>query len=445
MAVVKPFRGLRYNPEKIERMEDIVTPPYDVIDEQGTDFYKKNPYNMIQLDLTKFAGNDVTEERYLSAKRKFDRWQDESVLIQDQFPALYLYFIDYTLPSGKKFTRKGFVGTVGLAEFSEGIVKPHEMTFRSVTTDRLRLLDTCRAQFSQVFSFFSDEQGEVMAALEKGCPDTPLYSVEDQDGSVHRLWRITDPEIFAHVQSFFQDKSLYIADGHHRYTTALQLRELLWERGETLEVDSPFNHIIMYLCPMEDPGLTVLPTHRLVSYPEKLSVSDLIAKLRSSFHIEEIKNGSREMLVVEVIGRMDEHKSGDRTVFGLYHPREDRCLMLTLKDGAMVNIKADLADALRELDVVALSELVLDRLLGLDHERCEKEDLVHYYSDPDNALDVAVKGATGTDQEPILFLMNNTPVFQVKKIADQNLIMPHKSTYFYPKILTGLLINKLDE
>ena len=180
MAKIVPFRALRYNPEKIDRMEDVVTPPYDIIDEKAQAvLLSKNPFNMIQLDLTKQAGVTPAADRYEGARQLFVRWQEERVFIRDAAPAVYLYHIRYHLPNGRSFIRKGLVSLVGLAEFDEGIVKPHEKTFRSVTDDRLRLIDTCQAQFSQVFSLYSDNQGEVMAALEDACPP---------QGQPRRVW-----------------------------------------------------------------------------------------------------------------------------------------------------------------------------------------------------------------------------------------------------------------
>jgi len=445
MAKIVPFRGLRFNPEKIDRMEDVVTPPYDVIDEKAqAALLSKNPYNMIQLDLTKHAGVAPVAGRYEGAKNLFDRWQEECVLIRDKEPAIYLYHIRYNLPNGRTFIRKGLVCLVGLAEFDQGIVKPHEKTFRSVTDDRLKLIDTCQAQFSQVFSIYSDESGEIMAALEGGSPQEPLYSVEDQDGCLHTLWAVTDRQVLAKITNAFQDKSLYITDGHHRYTTALQLREMMAKRLGSVAEDSPYNHVMMYLCPMEDPGLSVLPTHRLVYLPEKTGADELVTRMGEYFDIEEIAGGSRETLIEQVLGRMEE-KEEQQTVFGMYEPKADRCFLLSLKPGVMAGaVGHELPSALQELDVVVLSDLVVERLLGLSHERCDNEGLIAYYSDPDNALDSAVKVAAQNEgRSPVLFLMNHTPVVQVKKIADENLIMPHKSTYFYPKILTGLLINRL--
>lgn len=456
MAIVAPFRALRFNPQKLVKLEDVVTPPYDIIDEKNqAAFQAMNPYNMIYLDISKSPGKgDESEERYNSARNYFAAWQQEQVLIRDDAPAFYLYYIDYTLPSGIRLTRKGLVGLVGLAEFSEGIVKPHEETFNTVTADRLRLMDACQAQFSQIFSLYEDNGANIIPTLEKQLPEKPLCEVKDADGGRHTIWPVTDEESLAIVQQLFRDKSVYIADGHHRYSTALQYRNRLQEREDGLPADSPYNFVMMYLCPMEDPGLTVLPTHRLVTLPDDIipglpTMDELAAMITRAFELEEVKGGSREILISEVLARMDEKLAAgrkDQTMFGLYHAPEDRCFLLTMKEEApQSKTIAERPAALRDLDVVVLSDLVVGDILGLCYERCEHDNLVRYFADPDEALDIAVKESIEHDDRlPLLFLMNNTQVLQVKRVADENLIMPHKSTYFYPKILTGLLLNKLD-
>lgn len=447
MAKVVPFRGLRFNAEKIDRMEDVVTPPYDVVDSKAqAALLEKNPYNMIQLDLTKNAGEQVADDRYEKARDHFQNWQDQGVLVRDEQPAIYLYFIDYTLSNGKKFTRKGLVALVELAEFEKGIVKPHEKTFRGVTDDRLRLTEACQAQFSQVFSLYSDEQGKVISALEEAASGEPLYAVEDQDGCLHRLWAVTDDKVLSSIGNAFKEKALYIADGHHRYTTALQMRDRMAKKHGSVAADSPYNYIMMYLCPMEDPGLSVLPTHRLVRHPGQVSIEELVARVEKCFYIKEVGPGSREMLVAEVLSAMDDH-SAQNTVLGMFEPVSDRCFLLTLREGIMAEVVGpSVPTSLQDLDVVVLSDLVVEKCLGLCHEKCGNEALISYYSDPDEALDEAVKlASTSTDMSPVLFLMNGTPVSQVKKIADENLVMPHKSTYFYPKVLTGLVLNTLEK
>lgn len=446
MALIASFCGLRYNPEKIDRMEEVVTPPYDVIDDKAqAALLAKNPYNMIQLDLSKnVKPEEASAERYMQSKRLLEQWQEEGVLLRDDTPAIYLYHTEYLHPSGRRLTRKGLVTLVGLAEFAEGVVKPHEKTFAGVITDRVKLLDTCQTQFSQIFSLYSDPQNEVMAVLEAACPQEPLCSATDDDGGRHVLWAVTEPAVLERVRKLFVDKALYIADGHHRYTTALQLRQLMREREGQVAEDSPYNHVMMYLCGMEDPGLSVLPTHRLALVPEELSADQLVEKLRSNFLVDEVAGGSREALVGEVLARMNEEGGGE-TLFGFYHPGEDRCFMLTLRKSALpTEFVAAHPDVLRDLDVVVLSDLLLGRVLGLDYHRCEEEGLIDYFSDADAGLDAAVKMVTARPETtPALFLMNPTLVSQVKAVADSDLVMPHKSTFFYPKILTGLLMNKI--
>ena len=455
MAIIAPFCALRFNPQKVSRMEDVVTPPYDVIDEKGqAAFQARNPYNMIYLDISKSPGKgDVSDERYNSARDYFNKWQDDDVLIRDPEPAFYLYQIDFKLPSGQRLIRKGFISLVALSDFSEGIVKPHEQTFDTVTADRLRLMDTCQAQFSQIFSLYTDPEMEIIAALESGCSTEPLYEVKDADGGIHSIWPVTDKGIVARVQELFKDNAVYIADGHHRYKTSLQYKQLVTERQGELNAQSPYNYTMMYLCPMEDPGLKVLPTHRLVTLPDDIlpglpSMDELASMLSRSFRLEEITGGSREIFLGEVLARMEERilaKGHESTMFGLYHAGEDRCFLLTLKDRAsQIEALAKRPAALQDLDVVVLSDLVVENILELSYERIEHDNLVRYFADPDEALDVAVKECVDCDTSlSLLFLMNNTKVSQVKRVADAQLIMPHKATYFYPKILTGLLLNKL--
>ena len=450
MAIVAPFRGVRFNPDKIKNLEDVVTPPYDVISEaDGTAFLEKNLYNMIQLDLRNSTsqGSDSETGRYAEARTRFDAWQDDQILIRDDRPAIYLYYIDYTHPSGRRLTRKGLISLVGLAEFSEGIVKPHEKTFATVVAERLELMKACRAQFSQVFSLYHDRENIVIKTLEQAREPEPVCSVTDHFGNVHTVWRVTDPQALAGVAGYFADKPVYIADGHHRYTTALSCRKQALAEQPDLPTDSPFNFTMMYLCSAEDDGLSVLPTHRLVTFPGRLSADEVVRKMKAGLRVEELKSGSREVLIAEVLSRMNEAAmSFSAPVFGLYHAGEDRCFLLRLKEEDIERSAslARLPQVLQQLDVVVFSELLIQEYLGLDHQRCVREKLISYFSDPDDAIDVSVKKSIADDNvTPLLFLLNPTRVQQVTDVADSGEIMPHKSTYFYPKIMTGLLINKL--
>lgn len=448
MAFIAPFKGVSFNVEKVGSLDDVVTPPYDVISENAVESYTaKNPYSMIRLDITKNPGGvNENDKRYQDVADLFQQWLDQDVLRREPQDALYLYTVQYKHPSGKMLTRKGVVAQVGLSEFGEGVVKPHEETFESVISDRLRLLDATKAQFSPIFSLYSDEENTVLGLLDGAREDEPMGSITDGDGCIHSLYRITDTSVIRDVQEFFMDKALYIADGHHRYSTALAYRRMEKERNPGFSEKDPANHIMMYLCPMEDPGLSVLPTHRLLHWPGILSMDELQTRLAPCFEIEEITGGTREVLLCEVLSRMDEGAQdatgGGATTFGVYHPGEDRCLLLSTKTDAYELLK-DKPAQLQELDVVVLSDVIVENALQLDHHRCEEENLIHYFSDPDEAMDVAVKGCHEDDAAtPLLFVMNPTRVKQVQQVADENLIMPHKSTYFYPKIMTGLLFNQ---
>ncbi len=451
MAVVAPFCGVRYNPEKIERLEDVVTPPYDVIStDDEKKLLQKNPYSMINLDLRNISqGTTEDDGRYEQARERFQSWQEEKVLVQDEQPAIYLYYIDYNHPSGRRLTRKGIVSLVGLAEFAEGIVKPHEKTFSGVISDRLQLMETCKAQFSQIFSIYSDEEQEVISTLEKVREQEPLLQVDDQNANTHTLWQVTDTAALEYVHGFFADKSVYIADGHHRYTTALDCRRQALANNPDLPADHPCNYIMMYLCACEDPGLSVLPTHRLVRWPGNMNADQLRERMQQGMAVTEIDQGSRETLIAEVLNRMNEADSnGDTLAFGVYHPGEDRAFLLRMQEETIARspLLADKPEVLQELDVVVLSDLLIQDYLGLGHDQCVRDGLVSYISDSDVALDEAVKESVLQDSNtPLLFLLNPTKVEQVLNVADSDNIMPHKSTYFYPKIMTGLLLNKLND
>jgi uncharacterized protein (DUF1015 family) len=451
MAFIAPFKGVSFNVEKVGSLDDVVTPPYDVISENAVKSYTaKNPYSMIRLDITKNPGGAIGDDaRYQDVADLFQEWLAQGVLKRDTQSALYLYTVQYKHPSGKMLTRKGVVALVGLAEFDEGVVKPHEEIFESVISDRLRLLDTTKAQFSQIFSLYSDEENKVLKLLEGAQEQDPKGSITDGDGCIHSLFKVTDEAVIEQVQELFMDKALYIADGHHRYTTALAYRRMQKEKNPDFSDKDPANHIMMYLCPMEDPGLSVLPTHRLLHWPGNISVEELCTRLEPLFELEEITGGTREILLCEVLGRMEEEEGKEAGIasktFGVYHPGEDRCYLLTVKKEAF-ELLNDKPKQLQELDVVILSDVIIKGALDLDHKRCESGNLIHYFSDPDEAMDIAVKGCCENESNtPLLFVMNPTRVKQVKQVADEDLIMPHKSTYFYPKIMTGLLFNQLIE
>jgi uncharacterized protein (DUF1015 family) len=281
MAFIAPFKGVSFNVDKVGSLDDVVTPPYDVINEKAVEAYTlKNPYSMIRLDLIKNPGGvEGDNTRYQDVADFFQKWLAEDVLVRDKKDALYLYTVQYKHPTGQMLIRRGFVSLVGLAEFAEGVVKPHEETFESVIADRLRLLETTKAQFSQIISLYSDDENKVLNLLDEAREQENIGSITDGDGCIHTLYRVSNDDVIAQVQKIFMDKSLYIADGHHRYTTALAYRRMQKVRNPNFSEKDPANHVMMYLCPMEDTGLSVLPTHRLLHWPGLMNVEDLRQRL----------------------------------------------------------------------------------------------------------------------------------------------------------------------
>ncbi|MDX9894692.1 MAG: DUF1015 domain-containing protein [Desulfofustis sp.] len=441
MAVIKPFRGVRYDEAVAGNLEELITPPYDVIDASAQSmFSSRNRYNIVHLDLPKdpgFHGQD-DPQRHRRAADLLSAWQRDGILRRDERPALYPYEVDYRLPSGRKTTRKGFICLVKLADFSEKIIKPHEETFTSVIQDRLALTRACRAQFSQVFGVFSDPQGRVVTLLERNRPSAPAVEVTDGDGNRHRLWQLDDPTAIIEVQRTVAAQSLYIADGHHRYTTALAYRK------EAKGADGPEHYVMMYLCPKEEAGLTILPTHRLITYPGRFDLQTFLAGLEPWFTVTRIGFGSRESLLQELLLGLDEtpqQQGRAMPVFGLYLADSDRGYILRGTDRLLKTL-SNRPESLRLLDVVVLNDLIITKLLDLDPQRLEDENLVSYHSDVAQALDKSVKmSVTEEPITPLLFLLNRTSIDQVCAVSDAGLYMPHKSTYFYPKLMSGLVLN----
>lgn len=446
MATIKAFQGVRYSPAA-GNLEDLTTPPYDVIGKNAEAAYgARSPYNIINLDITKDPGGGLNKDqkRYVRPARLLRTWLEKNILSRDQSEGLYPYDIKYTVAGGDTLIRKGFIGLVKLEEFETGIIKPHEQTFGSVAEDRLELMRSCRAQFSQVFSCYSDPANRVTDLLTESRGEPVLVTADGDDG-VHSLYQICSKAVIEAVCQEFVDKSLYIADGHHRYQTALAYRNEIraGKRGE----DGPEGYIMMYLCPMEDEGLTILAPHRLLRFPGVLTAGDLMERLQYFFKIEEIGGASRELLLGELLLRMREDRRNQRdvNVFGCYHPGADRSFLLTLKDGAGAKIEVR-NDCLRELDVVILSHLLIKKSLDMKADDIEAGNLLTYHSDVHEALDISVKiCAAREDQTPLLFLINPTTIEQVKRVSDEGLFMPHKSTYFYPKIISGMVMNVFDE
>ncbi len=410
MAEIKPFKGLRYNQEKV-KLEDVVTQPYDKITrKRQTAYYEESPYNIVRIILGK------SESPYTKASGFFRDWQDKEMLIQDGESSIYPYWQEYNF-LGEGRIRKGFVALLKLEEFSSGVVIPHERTLSGPKKDRLDLLRATRANFGQIFMLYSDPEHKISTLIdEKISGMTPLADVCEsyEPGVHHRLWRTWSEDIIKEIQDLMRQKTLLIADGHHRYETALNYRR----------ENKDANYRMITFVGMEDPGLVILPTHRAIYGVE---TGDFANRVSPYFELEECKNKD------ELLDKL----SCKHHQFGLY---DGRFWWLRLKDENLIDgfVSKEKSADYKKLDVVVLHKIMLEGILSISEERILKKECIDYIRDIENGIKGVNEG-----KYKLLFILNPTSIEETQKVSAHQESMPQKSTDFYPKLITGLVINKL--
>jgi uncharacterized protein (DUF1015 family) len=440
MAHIIPFRGTLYDAGTVGSVHDVVAPPYDIIDAAGQrTLHDRHPHNIIRLELgIDQPGDNVDNNRYTRAARTLQDWIAGGVLKRDVHPAIYYHTIDYTPPSSdarapQKILR-GFLVTTKLEPLDSGHIYPHENTRSAAKTDRLNLLKACKTNLSPIWLLYSDPHHAILSLLEKTVKERPAQiDFQDDSGCRQRLWTITDPSVLQQIVDQMQTKPLFIADGHHRYETALNYQRLRREQAGSPAGLQPYDGVLMLLSPLEDPGLTVLPTHRVITTPlppyEKIK-----ALLGDKFDLREFSftTGTKPAVRAQFI---DALRTNGRTAptFGLALQGENRYVTLTLKPAHRPDAKAS---PRTKLDVSLLQQLVVSTLCPTQQE----QEAILYTKDDHEALDWAADG-TGTGA----LLLNATKVSEVQDVATAGERMPHKSTYFYPKPLTGLVIHVMEE
>jgi uncharacterized protein (DUF1015 family) len=440
MATVKPFQGVRYNPEKIPDSADVTTPPYDVISPQEqTRFHERHPNNVIRLILGQSRPTDsAVDNPHTRSADFFNKWMQAGILKKDEPPAFYLKAISYP-HEGETITRFGLIALVGLEEFEKRIILPHEKTFSKVRTERLNLMKATHCHFCPIFSLYPDDGGILDTLVHAVDLFSPLVDFTDDPGHRHRLWAIRDPDIHQRIAASMQDKRLFIADGHHRYETALNFRAYLKETHPDFSNQHPANHVLMYLCSMSDPGLIILPAHRLIKAVDTADLKQALKAARAYFDITEFPftPDNRRAVEHDFIDAL--HRQKDKNGLGIYGHRDPVFRLLVLRSGVMDQLFEDELDpSLRQLDVTVLTRLVFMKILGFDRRRLDNEQLIGYASTADKALGAIDEGAYD-----VAFVLNATRIEQVQEVAGKGLIMPRKSTYFYPKVKSGLVMNTL--
>jgi uncharacterized protein (DUF1015 family) len=412
MADVQPFRALHYDRDRVGGLQPVVAPPYDVIDAgQRAALLARSPHNVVEIDLPQ--GDDP----YAHAADVFERWQREGVLVRDDAPALWALEQDYTGPDGRRRTRHGFFARVAVEDYGPGRIRPHERTHPGPKEDRLRLTRATHANLSPIFSLYDDPEGAAWGALAPHLRAEPWAEVTDEDGTTHRLWRVADAAAAEAVRAALAGTELLIADGHHRYETARVHR-----------ADGGAGHVLMCLVALQDPGLTVFPTHRLLTALDGPRRESLRATIERDFDADEI-------------AAVDLEPTGDGPVrMGYLDAHHRRPLMLTLRDPAIAAAALpDKPAPYRALDTAVLEALVLRGALGMSEDDISHLHGLDYARDTDQARERVESGAAQA-----AFFMRGTPVAQVRAVAATGESMPPKSTYFFPKVLTGMVFNLLD-
>lgn len=441
MAEVLPFRGIHYNLSAIQDMADVVMPPFDVISpKEQDDAYRLHPYNMIRLELSRKNPTDSDQDNaHIRSARTYRDWISEQILLQDDVPAFYLATTDFSIDDAP-YTRVGLIGRIRLEPFEKGVVRPHEKTFSRVRADRLELMKACRTNFSPIYALYPDADGTIRRMLNAVLANqTAVLDFMDRNDHRHRLWQLSDLDIHKKLSQEFVHRIIYIADGHHRYETSLAYREWLRNHDPSFTNTHPANFVMMHLTAMEDPGMVILPAHRLLKQVPAESRTALLKKAPDFFHVERIPFGDNggKAACRQLVSRLG--KAGTDTRIGICMEDRREFFLLTLKPDVMAQrYREELSDTLRDIDVTVLTRLIFMDLLGFDNARLDNEKLIGYASTALKAVE-----EVGSGEYDITFILNPTRIDQVRRVADDGLIMPRKATYFYPKVIAGLVMNSL--
>lgn len=434
MADVQPLRGIRYAPEVVGDLAQVVTPPFDVISQEAQlRYYARSPYNVIRLELGREEpGDTVLNNRYTRAAATLAEWRVDGILRQDPIPGYYLYQQSFK-HNEQTCTRTSLLARVRLEPWSAGVVLRHEYTRKKDKDDRLRLLQACTTNFSPIMSMYDDPQGRIRRLL-ASYASNPEVQFTDEVQEEHRLQPITDTRQVALIHDFFCERQLYIADGHHRYETALNYREEVRAQRKRLDSADPTNFVLMALIDLDDPGLVVFPTHRLLFGLDEDTLNKLSSEqLARYFTVRELRTRQPQEALLQQLAEAGEKQPS----FVIYMP-EQAWLLSPNEQGRARMRESGHSAAWNELDVALAHTLVLEELLGLNVEDPTSATHVRFTHDAQEAFQTVQTG-----EAQAVLLLNATRVRQVCDVALADDRMPQKSTYFYPKLITGLVMNPL--
>lgn len=427
MAEIKGYKGLRFNCEKAGKIEELVCPPYDIIsDQQREEYIKTNPHNIIRLELPK--GDD----KYNKAAKILKDWLEKGILVKEDKPAIYIYEEEFTA-YGERKAIKGIICRVKLEEFSKGIILPHEFTLSKAKEDRLSLMKATNCNFSQIYSLYMDGGKNTLGKIDSLSKSEPDIQLQDNDNVTHRMWIIKDEKAIADICSDFADRKLYIADGHHRYETALNYRNYLREQGLAKEGDA-CDYQMMMLVDMEHPGLVVFPTHRLVKNLDSFNAERVIDGCKEYFDVTEHSDiNTIESTLMELYNQ-------GKKAYAFYCGGSSYKLLVLKDTNIIKKLLPNASTATQQLDVTILHTLILEKIFGIDAENMAKQINLTYTKIFDEAISSVQQG-----NSQCAFILNPTRVSEIREVASNGEKMPQKSTYFYPKMITGLVMNQLED
>jgi len=434
MAEIIPFKALRYDPDQV-KVEDVLTQPYDKITpEMQSKYYERSTHNLVRIILGKAGETDTDAFNvYTRAAEYLHDWRSSGILKQDPEPGIYAYSQTFTVPGTRDLAeRRGLIALGRLHDYADGVVFRHEQTLSKPRADRLNLLRATRAHFGQIFMLYSDPKGEIEALLKKQTEEDPDTSLLDEYETLHRLWRIHDPALIQAVQQRMRDKKLLIADGHHRYETALAYRNERRAESGSSDPNAPYEFVMVTLIPMESRGLVILPTHRIVHGLPTFDRERMLEAAGHFFDIDRIDLRTESRSATTLLGQAGENGTAFVAV-----TRQGPYLMRAKKN-AVQDALGQVPSLQRELDVVQLHRIMLERVLGISEEAVRNQENVRYERDASEAISWVRQGAN------VAFLMNPAKIDQVRDIAFGGEVLPQKSTDFYPKLLSGLAIYALE-
>jgi uncharacterized protein (DUF1015 family) len=442
MAELVPFRAIRYAAARGRALGHLLAPTYDLVSlEQRDELLRRSPENILHVTLGEEREGDGPERnKYQRAAEYWASWLARGVLRRDPKPALYPLEQTFWAPDGRNLERRGFIAAVRLHEFSDGAIVPHEKTLVAPKADRLEILKAVRANLEPIFGLYRDEIGATARALDAASLGEPAAEADSDDGVHQRLWRCEDPAAIAALQRLVAPQRIFIADGHHRYETALAYQRMLEAQTPGLRADGGHHYVLMFLCPMSDPGLFLFATHRLVFGLRDFTVSRFLEGLERYFTVETLEEDIRRPAGrAWAISKLGEH-AGKSTTFLVVTAEDQRARIVTLRDDADVSgAELPANETLAALDVTVLHSMVFQHLLGLSAEAQEKQQNVTYVRDAGEAVNRVLSG-----EHQVGFLLNPTPMWQVEAVGEAGETMPQKSTLFYPRLQSGLVMREVD-